>query len=141
MRIFLDTSVLVTACNADDPKRVICADLVQQHGPKRSFAGLHTLAECYATLTALPKRPRIQPEQALKFLEDLPKHLQFVALTQEEYFLAMERTMRAGITSGAVYDALLLECARKAKVQKIYTFNVRHFRAVAPDLADKIVEP
>lgn len=141
MRIFLDTSVLVTACNADDPKRVRCAELVQEYGPKRTFAGLHSLAECYATLTALPKRPRIQPEQALRFLEDLPKHLHFVALTQEEYFLALDRTMRAGMASGAVYDALLTECARKAKAQRIYTFNVRHFRAVAPDLADRIVEP
>jgi predicted nucleic acid-binding protein len=40
-----------------------------------------------------------------------------------------------------IYDALLLACARKANADRIYTWNLRHFRALAPDLAERIVAP
>jgi predicted nucleic acid-binding protein len=40
-----------------------------------------------------------------------------------------------------IYDALLLACARKAAAERIYTWNERHFKLVAPDLAERIVAP
>jgi predicted nucleic acid-binding protein len=42
---------------------------------------------------------------------------------------------------GIIYDALLLGCARKVNAQRIYTWNEKHFRLVAPDLADRITTP
>ena len=35
----------------------------------------------------------------------------------------------------------VLPCARKIQAEKIYTWNVKHFQMVAPDLADRIVTP
>jgi predicted nucleic acid-binding protein len=46
-----------------------------------------------------------------------------------------------GLAGGIVFDALLLACARKVDAERIYTWNVRHFRMVAPDLAERIVTP
>ena len=40
-----------------------------------------------------------------------------------------------------VYDALHLQCAKKAGCDRIYTFNVRHFRQLAPDWAEQIAAP
>ncbi len=47
----------------------------------------------------------------------------------------------AAHTGAIIYDALILACARKARAEVIYTWNVKHFRLVAPDLSDRIVEP
>jgi hypothetical protein len=46
-----------------------------------------------------------------------------------------------GFTGGRVYDALLLSCAPKAKAQTIYTWNAKHFQAIAPELAGRIRTP
>ena len=40
-----------------------------------------------------------------------------------------------------VYDALLIECARKAARERLYTFNVAGFRMLAPDLSPRTVAP
>jgi hypothetical protein len=47
----------------------------------------------------------------------------------------------SGWIGGRIYDALQLRCAKKAACDRIYTFNVRHFQPLAPDLADRIGAP
>jgi predicted nucleic acid-binding protein len=42
---------------------------------------------------------------------------------------------------GIIYDALLLARAEKVAADRVYTWNVSHFRAIAQDLAVRIVEP
>jgi predicted nucleic acid-binding protein len=64
-----------------------------------------------------------------------------ISLDANEYFLAIESLSRRGFGGAVIYDALLLACARKAKADRIYTWNLRHFRALAPDLAERIVAP
>jgi len=67
--------------------------------------------------------------------------LSCVVLTEEEVFQATQHTAALKLHGGIIYDALLLACARKVDAERIYTWNVRHFRAVAPDLAERIVTP
>jgi hypothetical protein len=46
------------------------------------------------------------------------------------------------LIGGLVFDALHLHCAEKAQCDRIYTFNVKDFRALAPDaLVAKIAAP
>jgi hypothetical protein len=41
-----------------------------------------------------------------------------------------------------VFDALHLRCAQKSACDRIYTFNVKDFRGLAPDgLQSRIVSP
>ena len=48
----------------------------------------------------------------------------------------------AGRPGARIYDALLLRCAAKANCDRVYTFNVRDFRAIAPPgLAERICAP
>jgi predicted nucleic acid-binding protein len=42
---------------------------------------------------------------------------------------------------GATYDVIQLACARKASAQRIYTFNVKDFRRLDPELAQHVVAP
>jgi predicted nucleic acid-binding protein len=45
------------------------------------------------------------------------------------------------VGSGRVYDALLLACAAKVKVQTIYTWNLKHYQAFAAELSARIHTP
>jgi predicted nucleic acid-binding protein len=46
-----------------------------------------------------------------------------------------------GVFGGIVYDALLIECARAVRADRIYTFNRSRFLQLAPDLDDRIMTP
>src|SRR5208337_1218019 len=95
--------------------------------------GLHSIAEVYAALTRLPVEPRIHPVEAARIVTDniLP-HFKTVPIDEVDYLEAL-RTVKDGAWTGAkIYDALLLRCAGKCNVDRIYTFNLRDFRLLAP---------
>jgi hypothetical protein len=64
-----------------------------------------------------------------------------VPLSSEEYCATLRETARMGLAGGIVFDAVLLACARKVNAKRIYTWNEKHFKMVAPDLADRIMTP
>jgi predicted nucleic acid-binding protein len=88
-----------------------------------------------------PRCVMIPPEQAMLFVEEVRERLRLVSLDGEEYFAAVQRCAKKGFTSGRIYDALLLACARKARAETIFTLNEKHFRGIAPDLASRIQSP
>lgn len=102
---------------------------------------MHTLAEVYATMTALPVKPPIPPEQVMLFVGEVPDRLTLVSLDESEYFAAIKMSAERGFTSSRVYDALLLACAAKVRAQTIYTWNLGRFRAIAPELGNRIRTP
>jgi predicted nucleic acid-binding protein len=103
--------------------------------------GIHSLAEVYAVMTALPVRPSLAAEQVYLFVEQIPERLTVVTLQQSDYLKAIRELAERRLANGRVYDALLLACARKSKAETIYTWNLKHFRQLAPDLADRIRTP
>ena len=145
MKVLLDTSVLISA-------------VVKQHvAHERAFAALerihnqedegimsvHSLAEMYAVLTKLPPPYRHSPEQALLSIEENAlKHFKTVGLVGSEYAALLREAAGSRIQGGTIYDALVLKSATKARVERIYTLNLKHFQAVAsPDVAVKLSAP
>lgn len=108
---------------------------------KDAACSLHTLAELFAVLTALPLKPLISPEHAMLFVDETRARLTLVSLDPEDYYQTLRGTADRGLSGGRIYDALLLRCARKCNAQTIYTWNVRHFEAIAPDLATRLRMP
>ncbi|MEO5924129.1 MAG: PIN domain-containing protein [Bryobacteraceae bacterium] len=141
MRVFFDTSVFIAVFWGNHPGHAESIDAFRHATPSDSFCGIHSLAEVYASMTAMPLRPAIAPEQAALFVEEIQSRCSPVALTEREYVDTIERAAERGLKSGVIYDALLLRCAEKADVDLIYTWNLKHFRAVNPALADKIRTP
>jgi predicted nucleic acid-binding protein len=141
MKRFFDTSVLIAAFWRDHPCHDASLRLVSATDRKQSACSLHTLAEVYATMTALPVKDAISSDQALLFVRQVRDRLSVVALNEDEYFGTIQRTADQGFTSGRVYDALILRCAAKVKAEVIYTWNLKHFRSIAPDLAPRIRTP
>ena len=137
---FFDTTVLVAAMVEDEPRHETCARALERadHG----CASLHSLAECYATLTGGRLGLQLSPADAARLVRhNVHDRLSLVGLTTSEYVKLLDAANPAGARGGAVYDLLLLACARKARAERIYTLNHRHFIALAPDLAPRSVSP
>lgn len=142
MRALLDTSVLVAAFYADH----------EHHGP--SFALLagcrrasaacaaHTLAEVYATLTGMRAASRrTSGDQALLFLGSIRERLAIISLGARDYAQALAAAAAAGLSGGAIYDALIGYCALKAGADAVYTWNTADFRRLPGGIAARVRTP
>lgn len=141
MKAFFDTSVLVACFWGDHQHHAASLKLFAPATPKNAACSLHTLAEVFAVLSSLPVKPPIAPEQAALFVDEVRKRLTAVPLSAEEYYETMRAASERGIAGGRVYDALLLQCARKSKAEIIYTWNLKHFQSIAPDLTKRMRTP
>ena len=139
MRVFLDTSVLVAALIEDQPGHLPSLQAVT--GGEPGWVSVHSLAECFATLTGGRLSKRLTPGEASTILEALSKRVRLVRLTEDEYLASLRVAEAVGARGGAIYDVLILSCARQAQAERILTLNHRHFVSFAPDLAGLIATP
>lgn len=141
MRWFFDTSVLIPTFLEDHEHHEASLGAFLKADKRSACCGAHSLAEVYATLTRLPGRHRLSGEQVLLFLENIRERLTLVTLDAEEYFAAVRESAATGIVGGTVYDALLAHCALKAQAETIYTWNVKHFQQLAPEITRRVKMP
>jgi predicted nucleic acid-binding protein len=141
VKAFFDTSVLVAAAREADSRHEVSRRLVMQFAPQEASCAAHTLAELYASLTGMRPPHRVRPEQAALILDHFRTNLDCIALTANEVFQTIRQAAALKLPGGIIYDALLLACARKVQAEQIYTWNVKHFQMIAPDLAERIVTP
>lgn len=135
MKIFLDTSVLVASIVElhDDYERASTVLERVQSGKDEGVISAHSLAETYATLTRFPPPFRHSPEQAMLSIEEnFLKHFKTASLSGSDYAALLREAAAARIQGGTIYDAVLMKCAAKESVARIYTLNLKHFQAVAP---------
>jgi len=142
---YFDTSVLVAAAVTrhphNAPSLAVLEELISRkhHG----FLSAHSLTEVYSVLTRTPFKPPLYPSEAWQIIEVmiLP-HMGLVTLTSKEYREVVRSCAVGGWASGRIHDAVHLRCAQKAECDRLYTFNVKDFRTLAPSgLADKIAMP
>ena len=141
MKEFFDTSVLVASFWRGHRDHEASLRRVAAANKKKSACALHTLAEVYASMTALPVKDVIPPDQALLFVQEVRDRFNIVTLDEGEYYATIQQAAERGFTSGRIYDALLLRCAVKVRAEVIYTWNLKHFKAIDPKMAHKIQTP
>ncbi len=141
MKAFFDTSVLVAAFHGDHEHHTPSLNVFLRFSPREAAASTHSLAEVFSTLTALPGKHRVGPDQAILFLQTMRERLTLVTLTEGEYYDAINAASARGIAGGAIYDALLAHCALKIKAQTLYTWNVRDFQRLGPEIAARVRTP
>jgi predicted nucleic acid-binding protein len=141
MKEFFDTSVFIASFWRGHPDHQASLRVVAAAEKKKSSCALHTLAEVYAGMIALPVKHPISTDQALLFVQEVRQRCTIVTLGEEEYFDTIARASERGFASGRIYDALILRCAAKVKAEVIFTWNLKHFRAIDPSLADRIRTP
>jgi predicted nucleic acid-binding protein len=107
---------------------------------ERLAIAAHSLAETYAVLTRLPAPHRMDPADAWALVEaNFIDHAAVEALDAAAYTTLLRRLAAMGIGGGRTYDALIADCARRAKVDALLTFNVQHFEPPPDGIV--IVEP
>ena len=141
-KVCFDTSTLVAALLQRHPHHATAFPRLQSvvNGAVEGYLTTHGLAELFATLTALPLKPRLSPREVEGIIEQsILSHFTLIPLGREEYQNALRLTVAQNLFSGAVCDALHLVGARAAGCTTLYTLNLRHFRALAP--GDPLVSP
>lgn len=53
----------------------------------------------------------------------------------------LDESAAAGVSGGGIYDAVIGRCAIKARAQAIYTWNVKHFARLGPEIAARVKTP
>ncbi len=144
MRVFCDTSVLVSACVRKHPHYIRARPVLERIAAKKDTGVIsaHSVGEVFSALTSIPVDPRILPAEVRQIIAtNIRSYFQLVAVTPDMYDRAVDVCVGLGFGGGKVYDAILLECARHTNADMIYTFNTSDFRRLAPDLADRIAAP
>ena len=145
MNWYFDSSVLVSAAVNQHPHNSSALEVLEElaSDQHRGYTSAHSLTEVYSVLTRTPFKPPLYPNEAWQIIEAmiLP-HMELVTLAAKEYRELVRRCVTNGWSGGRVHDAVHLRCAQKVTCDRIYTFNVKDFRALAPaELQDKISAP
>lgn len=144
MKAYFDTNVLIAAFIQEHPHHAQSFRLVEKvvNGTLQGYSSAHTLAEFFSVVTRAPFRPRVQPGEAGRYLEEnIVPNFDLVALSSEDYRDLLRIWIDTGLAGGIVYDALHLKCAQKSGCDRIYTWNAADFQGLAPHLRAKIFTP
>ena len=136
MKVCFDTSTLVAALLQQHPHHAIAFPRLQavKEGSVQGHLTTHGLAEIFATLTALPLKPRLLPADVQRIIQQsILAYFILIPLSADHYRDAIELTVTRNLASGAIYDALHLIGARSFGCTTLYTLNLRHFRSLAAD--------
>ena len=88
----------------------------------------------------LPVSPRISPREAERLLrESVFEVAEVVTLEAADYEAVVERMAELELVSGAIYDALHVRAAEKARAAELVTFNGRDFRRMPPEPPCRLV--
>jgi predicted nucleic acid-binding protein len=137
MMHFFDTSILVAAFDDRDISHEKSFSVFSKFAEEGAVA-VHTIGETFSILTG---RRGWRASQAFEALETNTADLEKIVLESADYLKTCKEAETLGVRGGAIYDALILACARKAKATQIWTLNARHFEMFAPDLSRVVKEP
>ncbi len=138
---FFDTNLLIAATVYEHPHHAASNARLARLASGNGVCSTHTLAEAYTNLTRHSKGYGREPASVLHILEYIQQTFTLITLTPREMIKTIASVSALGLRGPIVYDALLMACARKVDAVAIYTWNVKHLRDVAPDLASRIREP
>jgi predicted nucleic acid-binding protein len=144
VNVYIDSDLVVSRLLVGHVHHAVAAAFFREVRRRRMTPVIssHGLAEVFSVLTRIPPPGRIPPAAAWQMLEaNIVPLFKIQALDDAEYIELLRNCAAQGLLGGQVYDAVHVHAARKAKCARIYTFNVIHFRHIAPDLHDRVVSP
>lgn len=142
MAIFLDTSALIPVFDGGHEHHHDSLRLFQSlDSGSGAYCSLHTLAEFFSVTTRMPGPGRLTPAESLFNLDQILRRVRSVSLDETDSLQTLAAVAAIPLTGAIIYDALLLQCARKVNAETVYTWNVRHFQRLAPELAGRIRTP
>ena len=89
----------------------------------------------------MPGKDRASPDEALLFIDNVRERLTVVGLEPDEYAQMLKDAAISGVMGGGIYDALIGNCAVKARADAMYTWNLKHFTRLDPKFAARVKTP
>jgi predicted nucleic acid-binding protein len=144
VKVFIDTNIVIAKTVVTHQHHLNADQFLRQAQSRRwtPVMSAHGIVEIFSVLTRAPYQPRISATHVWHMLQKsvLP-WFEIETLTKNDYLNLIRESAMQDWTGGRIYDAIHIQIARKAKCDRIYTFDVRHFRSIAPDLSDRIMAP
>ncbi|MAO65919.1 MAG: VapC toxin family PIN domain ribonuclease [Balneola sp.] len=142
MKVLFDSSALIAAFVESHPKHNEARKWLSRAKRKEIeyvVAG-HSLFEVYSVLTSAPFQPRITPGIAQELLkENVEDHAQIITLSKKDHHRIIQKLAEQNLKGGIVYDAIIAECAIKAKADQMITSNSKDFVRIFPEDSIQIV--
>lgn len=141
LKILFDSSVLIAAFVESHIKHKSALSFLMKAKNKefQLIVSSHTILEIYSVLTSAPFKPQITPIIAKQLIENNIKNIaKTIYLTDQEYFKILERMSKLNFSGGIVYDAIVVECGLKAKVDEIITLNSKDFLRLTDEMPIKV---
>lgn len=145
LKAYFDSNIVIAALVRSHQHHVPSASaLVSVRN--RAVSGLisaHGLAEIYGFLSRSLYPELMYPVEAWQSIsKNVLPHFSIIALNKNDYKVVLERCASMGIGGGRIYDALHIQAAINTECDRLFTFNVKHFRQLAPsEFADRVVLP
>jgi len=144
MKVLFDTSVLIASVLISHPDHRLSKPWLEaaKAGRIECFVSCHSLAEFYRVMTALPITPVTSCLDVMNVLQtDVLVHSQIVDLTFADYQIVLHSLAQQNLRSGIVFDAIIVQAALKAGVDKLLTLNSKHFTGLWPNHTDQVINP
>lgn len=144
MKALFDSNVLVSALVETHPFHIKAISWLTKVKQKEinGIIRAHSLAEVYSALTNLPIYPKISPTLALHLIQqNILPIFEFAELTVEDYKAVLNVASENQLIGGTIYDSLIAHVAYKTQVDKLLTFNTKHFKKAYPLIAHLVEEP
>lgn len=142
MLVAFDTSVVVAALRETHPHHLRAEPWLAKAmtGNVRGLLPAQVMAETYSTLTAAPG-VRIRPKAARSLIERLLEHMEYAPASLAAQRRALETCTRLGLTSGAIFDAVIMATAAEAGAGAIVTFNGVDFERFRTADGPRVIVP
>jgi predicted nucleic acid-binding protein len=144
MKAYFDTNVLVAALqpNHIHHGRSFAAYIRVQKGAVDGYLSGQGLTELYSVLTRTPWKIPVSPREILAAIQQsIVPCFHIVDVSAQSYLAAIAICGSAGWRGGRVHDAVHIQAAVQAGCDVIYTFDVVHFQALAPEWSGRIQSP
>jgi predicted nucleic acid-binding protein len=141
LKILFDSSVLIAAFVESHPKHKSALSFLMKAKNKEFelFVSSHTILEIYSVLTGAPFQPKISPIIAKQLIENnIKKIAKTIYLADEDYFRIVENMINSNFSGELIYDAIIVECGLKAKVDEILTVNSKDFLRLTNKISIKV---
>lgn len=135
-RVLFDSSALIAAFIEAHTKHDVAFEWLKRAKMKEFdfVVSAHSVLEVYSVLTSAPFRPEISPKSAKKIIDNnIKKDAKIIYLTNKEYYSIIDHVSTLKLRGGIVYDAIILQCARKSNASKILTSNIKDFSRILLD--------
>lgn len=142
MKSLFDSSALIAAFVESHPRHNEARTWLSR--AKRNeieyYVAGHSLFEVYSVLTSAPFQPRITPKIAQNLLkENVEDYAKVITINKSDHQKVIKKLAQQNLSGGIVYDAIIAECAIKAKADQIITSNSKDFVRLFTDNSIQIV--